>query len=53
MPMNENYSLKKSKKFNKKLRKLHLIIISTPSKKITSLIMQYSYLPLYKNTFLN
>ena len=53
MPMNENYSLKNTKKFNKKLRKLHLFIISKPSKKITSLIMQCSYLPLYKNTVLN
>lgn len=52
MPMNENYSLKNRKKFSKKLRKLHLIIISKPSKKITSLIIQYSYLPLY-NTVLN
>jgi len=53
MPMNENYSLKNRKKFNKKLRKLHLIIISKPSKNITSLIIQYSYLHLYKNTVLN
>ncbi len=51
--MKENYSLKNRKKFTKKLRKLHLIIISKPSRDITSIIMQYSYIARYKSTILN